>query len=377
MSRWPILLLALAGRLLGQDLPLGVVVDRVPCGGGPLSYALYLPSHYTATRLWPILYCLDPGAQGRLPVERFARAAETEGYIVVGSNDSRNGPSEPVREAVLATLEDTHLRFAIDDTRIYVAGFSGGARIALGWVAGAKLAGAVACGAAFGPSGPPKNLPYQLFLAAGTDDFNYHEVHAASVDLARHGVKHLWVEFEGGHQWLPEPLALEALQFFDGKAPAQAAVESGQEEKEAQSYQRYLDRLMSPEDSGRQALAARLRKEAHEASDGPNRRVARRALGGAYISSDARGQQLMEDKRYDQAAAMYETATLARPDAPQGWYVLGVARAATGRRAKALEALEQAVANGFRDWQRMEAEPLLAPLRSDSRYQALARIMGR
>lgn len=196
--------------------------------GVALSYALYLPSQYSAARPWPILYCLDPGAQ-----------------------------------------------------------------VALEWAGGAKLAGVVACGAAAGPSVPPQSLRYLLFLAAGVDDFNYHEVHAASVELAKRGVGHRWVEFEGGQQWLPGPLALEALQFFAGRAPAQAAV-------------------------------------------------------------------------------MFETATLGRPDVPGVWYWLAVSRAAAGSKGQALDALEAAAARGFRDWQRMDAEPLLAPLRSEARYKALA-----
>jgi hypothetical protein len=47
-----------------------------------------------------MLYCLDPDARGRIPVERFAEAAGRAGWIVGGSNNSRNGPLDIAREAI-------------------------------------------------------------------------------------------------------------------------------------------------------------------------------------------------------------------------------------------------------------------------------------
>src|SRR5690348_13645035 len=165
--------------LAAQDLPRGSIVDRVACSGkAGQSYALYLPSTYASERAWPILYCLDPGARGRIPVERFSGAAERLGFIVVGSNNSRNGPIEPVRDAIQAMVEDTQARFKIDPARVYAAGFSGGARVALSWARNGYFAGVVICGAAFGPDGPPAKVPFSIYAAIGVDDFNYHELHS-------------------------------------------------------------------------------------------------------------------------------------------------------------------------------------------------------
>ena len=77
-----------------EELPRGTVVDKVACQANPAeSYALFLPSNYSADKKWPILYAFDPGARGKIPVTLFKDAAEQYGYIVVGSNNSRN--SEP------------------------------------------------------------------------------------------------------------------------------------------------------------------------------------------------------------------------------------------------------------------------------------------
>src|SRR5882757_8727966 len=70
------------------------------------SYALFVPSHYRADRAWPIVYLLDSGARGQIPVERFAPAAAKAGILLSGSNNSRNGPIAPSREAIGFMVED-------------------------------------------------------------------------------------------------------------------------------------------------------------------------------------------------------------------------------------------------------------------------------
>jgi len=90
--------LVACGFLFAQaqaPLPQGQVVAKVPCRADPAqSYALYLPSNYGPEKPWPILYAFDPGARGNVPVEEFKGAAEEYGYIVVGSNNSRNAALE-------------------------------------------------------------------------------------------------------------------------------------------------------------------------------------------------------------------------------------------------------------------------------------------
>src|SRR5262245_39197634 len=96
----------------------GQIVESVASIDNPnQTYALYLPSNYTATRSWPILISLDPSAHGSVPVEHFKEAAEQYGWIVVGSNSSRNGPLAPTTDAMNAIWRDLHQRFAVDDRR--------------------------------------------------------------------------------------------------------------------------------------------------------------------------------------------------------------------------------------------------------------------
>jgi poly(3-hydroxybutyrate) depolymerase len=363
-----------ASALAAQDLPRGQVLERVTVRDNDRqSYALYLPSNYSPGRPWPILYCLDPGARGRVPVERFSQAAEKAGFLVAGSNNSRNGPIAPSQEAIRALVADTHARLSIDDTRIYAAGLSGGARLALAWAQNGGIAGVVACSAGFGSPSPPKQVPFRLFATAGVDDFNYDELYRLSQDLAKRGVPHRFVEFTGGHEWLPATLAAEALDFFLGRVPPQAASTSKDQAKQAARFEHLMQEIASAGDPEKPALIQRLQKDAAKSEDSGDRRVARRAIGSVTIESMERGRALMQEREYGAAARLYETAVLIRPENAGSWYSLAVAHAAAGNTKRALEALERAAEHGFRDAQRMEREPLLAKLRREARYRAVLR----
>jgi predicted esterase len=335
------------------------------------SYWMFVPSHYTADGAWPVLYCLDPGARGRVPVERFAAAAERAGFLVAGSNNSRNGPMAPSQEAINLMLADTHDRFSIDDSRVYVAGLSGGARVALQWAQNGHIAGVIACSAGFGPPGPPKQIPFRIFATTGWDDFNHDELYHLSRELARRNVPHRFVEFEGGHEWMPAALADECFGFFLGRVPAQPAQASREAENQAARYDRFMAQIQSGGDDERRTAIQQAQKDAAREQDSPERRVARRAIGGVSIGAMESTRELMAQKRYSDAARTAEEAVLARAENGGAWYSLAVASAAAGNTKRALAALEQAAAKGWGAWERMEAEPLLAKVRREARYAAI------
>ncbi len=210
---WPILLF-----LASQPLPRGGIVDSVACLESPgHTYALYLPSGYTPERAWPVLIALDPAARGREPLERFAEGAESLGFVLAGSNDSRNGPLEPSAEALVAIWNDLQQRFAVDLDRIYLAGFSGGARMATQFAQKSKVAGALACGAGL-LEGDPARFPFDYLATAGLEDMNYLEVRVLIENLQRRGSAAALLEFQGGHDWPPPPVARQALEWLELQA---------------------------------------------------------------------------------------------------------------------------------------------------------------
>src|SRR5713226_1221937 len=192
-----------------QDLPRGQIIDSVKCLTQPAQqYALYVPSNYSAARQWSAIFAFDPGARGRVWVERFQAAAEKYGYVVAGSLNSRNGPWEPSLEAAKAMMADVMRRFSIDTKRIYTAGQSGGARVALGIaLESGQIAGVFASSAGF-PDEVQKSVPFPIFGKTAVDDFNYLELRA--LDRV--------VVTEGGHAWMSSETALEAVGWMEVEA---------------------------------------------------------------------------------------------------------------------------------------------------------------
>ncbi len=209
------LLLAAAVLFAGCGLPRGQVIDRVEAAAAPSqTYALYLPSGYTQDRAWPVMYCFDPRARGRVPVELFAAEAEKYGYILAGSNNSRNGRFRDSVAAVQAMWNDTHARLNIDERRVYAAGFSGGARMATWMAQNVKgVTGVLVSGGGF--MSRPETVPFALFGYAGTDDFNWPELREIDTVLDRLGAPHRVVVFEGGHSWPPAATAGRAFEWFE------------------------------------------------------------------------------------------------------------------------------------------------------------------
>ena len=209
------------GQSASQSPGKGEIIPSVVCGDNrEQSYALYLPSTYTPQRSWPILFALDPGAHGKTPVEHFKDAAEQYGWIVVGSNQSRNGPREHTTEAVKAMWRDVHQRFAIDDRRIYFTGLSGGARAAVAVALSCDCAaGVIGAGAGF-PIGvaPSAAVHFAYFGLVGIDDFNFPEVKTLEEALAKVGVTHELQVFAGRHEWPPADAATEAIEWLELQA---------------------------------------------------------------------------------------------------------------------------------------------------------------
>jgi predicted esterase len=204
------------------ELPRGRVVEAVPTLKEPAqTYALYLPSNYTPARRWPVLYCFDPLARGGLPVKLFAEAAEHFGWVVAGSNNSRNGPLKPSLDAAAAMIGDVQARLSVDGGRVYTAGFSGGARqaVRIDQLCRHCLAGVVASGAGYPPdSKPAAPVTFALFGVAGVDDFNFLEMKTLEAELARLGAAHRFESFDGGHAWPTPELAAAAIEWMELQA---------------------------------------------------------------------------------------------------------------------------------------------------------------
>ncbi len=189
-----------------KGVPKGKVVDTVKCiYSREQTYALYLPSYYTTEEKYPIIYIFEPAARGSLPVRKYKDLAEEFGYILVCSNNSRNGPSGPVDKAANAIFSDTKTRFTIDTSRFYTMGFSGGARVAARLAIELKnIKGVIACGAGFPYDyKPSENHRFTYVGLVGDEDMNYYELRILENHLVNHKISHFIRPFKGDHIWPP------------------------------------------------------------------------------------------------------------------------------------------------------------------------------
>lgn len=205
------------GRTAGQSFPRGAIVDEVRCADDPSeSYALYLPSDYTADRPWNLLLAFHPAARGQVMVEAYRAAAERYGYVVAASTTSRNGSWDVSAKAVRAMSRDVGRRFAIDAGRLYLTGHSGGARVAMEVALGPNdIAGVIASSAGFPDAKPRRSVRFAVFATAGTEDFNYLELRR--LDAVLTSPHHLHI-FDGGHAVPPAEVATEAIEWLEIEA---------------------------------------------------------------------------------------------------------------------------------------------------------------
>ncbi len=216
---------ACGALVAAQDVLLssGRITDKVVIKDEPSqSYALYLPSSFDPAKKFPIVYCFDPGARGSTAVEKYRAAAEKYGYIAVGSNNSRNGIDLRLLSNVLNNLwADTNQRFPIDTNRTLAAGLSGGARVASLFANSCKGCIFGVIGSVAGPSPDieiSEKLPFIFFGTVGLEDVNFVEFRELEKKLTAAHIAHRIEEFDGGHQWLDESLAAEALGWFELRA---------------------------------------------------------------------------------------------------------------------------------------------------------------
>lgn len=220
-----VLFLLAAGGAAAQTPPAferGVVIPSVACAAKPeQSYALYLPSNYTPQRKWPVIFAFDPAARGHVPLDLLKDAAEKYGYIVAGSNNSRNGPARPQMEAVEAIIQDVTTRLAVDPRRMYTTGFSGGARVAVmaAQICGDCIAGVFGQGAGFPSSAQPwKDVRFSYFGAVGELDFNHAEVLDLVEQLENSGAAVRLRVFTGTHNYAPPDVQMEAVEWLELRA---------------------------------------------------------------------------------------------------------------------------------------------------------------
>lgn len=203
-----------------EKFPRGEIIEKIVCrNDASQNYSMYLPSNYSVEKTFPVIYAFDAHGNGKLPVSLYKELAEKYDFILIGSNNSKNGNSWEESKVISEKLfEDVQSRLSVNNKRNYLLGFSGGARVANGiTITNGGITGVICCGAALPATNSvdPRN-DYFFIGIVGNEDFNYTEFRKYDkVDLAGKKIKHTLITFDGKHEWPPLKTMDEALWWLE------------------------------------------------------------------------------------------------------------------------------------------------------------------
>jgi len=210
-----------------QDFNNSKIYPAVKClADTNVSYALFLPPQYDKGKPCHLLILFDSHGDGLLPVNLFNAEAAKNGFIIAGSNNSKNGlPTEQTTDFYRKMLADLTARFNIEKHAVYLCGFSGGSRVA-GAVAitEAGIAGVVGCGAGLPNINQKPVNAFSYLAVVGARDFNFTEMQQLDESLEQAGYQHYLLVFDGIHQWPPKELIPDIFTWIRFDAVRQKAI---------------------------------------------------------------------------------------------------------------------------------------------------------
>lgn len=197
------------------------------------SFALYLPAQYNTSKKIPLLIFFDPHGDGTIPLHLYRHLADKYNYILLASNTSKNGMNTEQTNAIANNLiADAKARFNIDEKRISLCGFSGGAKVALlNACENENVATVIYCGAA--TELPPTARNFSLLGFAGKRDMNYTDEIVFDQSQNSSPRKHCLIEYNGKHEWADEKTFENAFLFLENKLNSEKCFELSAEAQRA------------------------------------------------------------------------------------------------------------------------------------------------
>lgn len=182
----------------------GILYRNIICGKNQqVSYALYLPNSWDEVKKIPVAFIFDPHADGALPVAMYSKLADKYQYLLVASNNIRNGlPWDSITNIANTLMKEIYAKYPVDSKRIYTIGFSGGARVAAALaIAKPEITGVTAIGAGFQNSNANLTYNFDFFGMAGHGDFNLTEMETLDHMLNQTNMPHYVHFYDGLHEW--------------------------------------------------------------------------------------------------------------------------------------------------------------------------------
>jgi len=166
-------------------------------------YSIYIPENTGDKRL-PVIVFLDPHGKSSEALRKYCLLADQYQIALVGFDYSANGVAyDSIVKKFGPWLKELYEIAPVDTANLYVAGFSGGARVAsMLEFEVSQIKATALCGAG------PSNISYwnlmdhPVMFFCGTGDFNYNEISSVhnSPEISRKNALHV---FRGKHAWPP------------------------------------------------------------------------------------------------------------------------------------------------------------------------------
>ena len=160
-------------------------------------------------------FVFDPSGKGKRGVKPFLKASEKYGYVIVCSNNSKNGPYNINFDIFNNLYSHITSTIKIERNEMYLSGFSGGSRLACAVASITDLfTGVIACGAGFPqiPEYVPSTQKYNYVGLCGNRDFNYYEMIKNKSFLNKINFNNTLITSKKKHSW---PSNDDILRAFD------------------------------------------------------------------------------------------------------------------------------------------------------------------
>lgn len=183
-------------------------------------YEVYLPKTLSDSARYPVLIFFSPDGNGKIPVLKYQELADKWEFILIGSNYTKNGmEAQLAMKGANELVTDVKSRFNVDGARVYLSGFSGGARIAGGLaLSRMDVTGVICCSAS-----PPADLAPRGYVGiAGLGDMNYLEMKKFQKNVKPTSALSELLVFDGKHEWPPVSVFENAMLMISIYQPGQA-----------------------------------------------------------------------------------------------------------------------------------------------------------
>jgi len=175
------------------------------------TYQVFVPSVVNSCKKLPLMVVIDPHGDGKLAIKQFKVAAQTYAVVLVASNRIKNNVPGYL-QLLDELIADARSKYPVGNT-LYLAGFSGGARMSLDYALNRTANGVIACGALADPD-QIKAIPCPVIAIVGTDDFNFSEAAQYLINPAEIPGNLSLVTTNASHSWPESALLTQATGYL-------------------------------------------------------------------------------------------------------------------------------------------------------------------